>query len=41
MQKQTKKTIIWSVLGVVAILIIVLAVYAVDLATFPGTIKET
>jgi len=41
MKKQTKRTILWSVLGVVVVIVIVLAVYFADLAAFPGNIKET
>ena len=41
MKKQTKRTILWSVLGVVAVLVVVLAVYIADLIAFPGNIKET
>ncbi len=40
MKKQTKRTILWIVLGLVALIIICLAVYVADLATFPGNIKE-
>ncbi len=41
MKKQTKRAIRWSVLGVVALIVIVLAVYIADLTAFPGNIKET
>lgn len=41
MKKQTKKAIIWSILAVVAVLVIVLSVYIADLSAFPGNIKET
>ena len=36
-----KKKILWGVLAVVAILVIILAVFIADLAAFPGNIKET
>jgi hypothetical protein len=41
MKKQTKRTVLWSVLGVVALVIIVLAVLIAELATFPGKVKQT
>ena len=41
MKKQTKRTLLWSVLGVVALVVIVLAFYIADLTAFPGNIKET
>jgi len=41
MKKQTKRAILWSVLGVLALVIILLAAYIVDLTGFPGNIRET
>jgi predicted choloylglycine hydrolase len=41
MQKQTKRKILWSVLGAVALVLIVLAVYIADLSAFPGSVKQT
>lgn len=41
MKKQTKRTVLWSILAVVAVLVIVLAVVLADLTTFPGSVKET
>ncbi|MBN1691784.1 MAG: hypothetical protein JW901_12285 [Dehalococcoidia bacterium] len=41
MKKQTKRTILWSVLGVLAVAIIVLAAVIIDLTGFPGNIRET
>jgi len=35
-----KKKILWGILAVVAVLVIVLAVYIADLIAFPGNIKE-
>jgi predicted choloylglycine hydrolase len=40
MKKQTKRTVLWSVLGVVAVIVIVLAVFIADLTAFPGNIRE-
>ena len=41
MKKQTKKTITWSVLAAVAVLVIVLGVVIADLTTFPGSVNQT
>ena len=41
MGKQTKKTVLWSILAIVAVLVVVLAVFLADLTSFPGNIKET
>jgi len=41
MKKQTKKTIVWSIIGIAVVLVIVLAVYLVDLTAFPGAVRET
>jgi tetratricopeptide (TPR) repeat protein len=41
MKKQTKRAIIWSVLGAVILIVALLAVYIADLTSFPGNIKET
>ncbi|MCX6000941.1 MAG: C45 family autoproteolytic acyltransferase/hydrolase [Chloroflexi bacterium] len=41
MKKQTKRTVLWSILAIVAVLVIVLAVFLADLSAFPGNIKET
>ncbi len=41
MKKQTKRTVLWSILAIVAVLVIVLAVFLADLTAFPGNIKET
>lgn len=41
MKKQTKRTVLWSVLCAVALLVIVLAVFIADLVAFPGNVKET
>ncbi len=41
MKKQTKKTIVWSILAVVAVLVVVLAVVIADLSNFPGEVKQT
>jgi hypothetical protein len=41
MKKQTKRTVLLSVLGVVAVIVIVLAVFIADLTAFPGNIRET
>ena len=40
MKKQTKRAVLWSVLAIVAVLVIVLAVFLADLTSFPGGIKE-
>ncbi|MDD5398349.1 MAG: hypothetical protein PHU70_04630, partial [Dehalococcoidia bacterium] len=41
MKTQTKRTIIWSVLGVLALVIILLAAFIIDLTSFPGNMRET
>jgi hypothetical protein len=41
MKKQSKRTVLWGILGGVALGIIVLAVYVADLTAFPGYIKVT
>lgn len=40
MKKQTKRTVLWSILAVVAVIIIILAVYIADLTAFPGSVQE-
>ncbi len=41
MKKQHKKAILWSVLGMLAVIIIILAACIIDLITFPGNMRET
>jgi predicted choloylglycine hydrolase/tetratricopeptide (TPR) repeat protein len=41
MKKQHKKAILWSVLGVLAVVIIILVACIVDLISFPGNMRET
>ena len=41
MKKQTKKTVIWGILAVAAVLVIILGVVIADLTTFPGSVKQT
>jgi len=41
MKKQTKRTVLWSVLGAVILIVVLLAFYIADLTAFPGNIKET
>jgi len=41
MKKQSKKAVVWSVVAVLAVLVIVLAIYIADLTTFPGSIRES
>ncbi len=41
MKKQHKRAILWSVLGVLAVAIIILAAFITDLTTFPGNMRET
>jgi hypothetical protein len=41
MKKQHKKAILWSVLGVLAVIIITLAACVIDLTSFPGNMRQT
>jgi len=40
MKKQAKRTVLWSILAVAAVLIIILSVYIADLTAFPGNVQE-